>query len=76
VSKYDGEIRAAGEVSGKLEDLLGRLSGPLRSGPHRHDAMAHFLSGDEGWREACKTLRGTFAGSSRDATGLSKDSDK
>jgi len=76
VSKYDGEIRAAEEVSGKLEDLLGRLSEPSRSGPDRHDAMAHFLSGDEGWREASKTLRGTFAGSSRGATGLSKGSDK
>ena len=76
MSKYDGEIRAAGEVYGKLQDLLGGAGPTPQICPDRHDAMALFLSGDEGWRDARKTLRGTFARSPRDTTGLSKGSDK
>ena len=61
VSKYDGEIRAVAEVSGDFDDLVAALgSAPGRSAD-RHDAMAHFLSGEEGWRDARKKLRGTFA---------------
>jgi len=75
VSKYDGEIRAAGEVCGKLQDLLGKTGEPPRNGPDRYDAMALFLSGDEGWRDAGKTLRGTFV-RPLGATGLSKGSEK
>jgi hypothetical protein len=75
VSKHDGEIRAAGEVCGRLQDLLGKHCEPQRSGSDRYDAMALFLSGDEGWRDARKTLRGTFVRPG-DGTGLSKGSDK
>jgi hypothetical protein len=76
VSKYDGEIRAAGEVCGKLQDLLGKAGDPVRSSADGYDAMALFLSGDEGWRDAGKTLRGAFARPARAATGLSKGLDK
>jgi hypothetical protein len=38
--------------------------------------MAHFLSGEEGWRDARKTLRGTFAKVPPDGTGLTGNSDK
>lgn len=79
MSKYDGEIRAVAEVaevSGELEELLAALGQPPRAGPDRHDAMAHYLSGEEGWRDARKTLRGTFAKPSRGETGLSGNSDK
>ncbi len=76
MSKYDGEIRAVAEVSGQLEDLLSGLGQPSRTGPDRHDAMAHFLSGEEGWRDARKSLRGTFAKPSPGTTGLSKALDK
>ncbi len=75
MSKYDGEIRAAGEVSATLEDWLGKPCEPVRSGSDRHDAMAHFLSGDEGWRDAHKMLRGTFAKTSLE-TRLNKALDK
>ncbi|MCY7279918.1 MAG: hypothetical protein LH610_03310 [Sphingomonas bacterium] len=76
MSKYDGEIRAVAEVSGDLEDLLAALGRPARVGPDRHDAMAHYLSGEEGWRDARKKLRGTFAKPSRGGTRLSGGSDK
>ena len=69
LSKYDGEIRAVAEVSGDLEDLLEALGRPARVGSDRHDAMAHYLSGAEGWRDARKKLRGTFAKPSHGGTG-------
>jgi hypothetical protein len=76
VSKYDGEIRAVAEVSGQLEELLGVLRQSPRIGPEQQDAMAHYLSGEEGWRDARKQLRGAFAKSSRAGTGLTGSSDK
>ena len=76
MSKYDGEIRAVAEVSGKLEELLAALGQSPQQVSDRKDAMAHFLSGEEGWRDARKTLRGTFAKLSREGTGLTGGSDK
>jgi hypothetical protein len=76
VSKYDGEIRAVAEVSGQLEELLGVLRQSPRIGPEQQDAMAHYLSGEEGWREARESLRGTFANPSRGGTGLTGNSDR
>ncbi len=76
MSKYDGDIRAAGEVSVELEELLATLGGVPRLAPNRQDAMAQYLSGEEGWRDARKTLRGTFANASRQGTGLTGDQDK
>ena len=76
MSKYDGEIRAVADVSGELDDLLAALGPPPRMGRDRHDAMAHYLSGEEGWHDARKKLRGTFAKPSRNGIGLSDDKDK
>ena len=76
VSKYDGEMRAVADVSGELEELLVALGQTPRMGPDRHDAMAHYLSGEEGWRDALKRLRGTFAKPSPHGTGLTGGSDK
>jgi hypothetical protein len=76
VSKFDGEIRAVAEVPAALDELLAALGQPPAADPGRNDAMAHYLSGEEGWRDARKALRGTFAKLSRDGTGLSGRSDK
>jgi hypothetical protein len=75
LSKYEGEIRAVAEVSGDLDELLSALGRASGTGADRHDAMAHYLSGEEGWRDARKRLRGTFAGPSRGGTGLTGGSD-
>jgi len=75
LSKYDGEIRAVAEVSGDLDELLAALGGAPRPGPDRHDAMALYLSGEEGWRDARKRLRGTFAGPPGGGTGLTDGSE-
>jgi hypothetical protein len=75
LSKYDGEIRAVAEVSGDLDELLSALGrSPLPAGD-RHDALAHYLSAEEGWRDARKQLRGTFAKPSGGVTGLTGNSD-
>ncbi len=76
LSKHDGEIRAVGEVSGPLEELLAARGQQLRPDSSRHDAMAHYLSGEEGWRDAREALRGTFAKPSRAGSGLTGGSDK
>ena len=76
MSKYDGEIRAAAQVPSAHEDMLEAFGHLPRTGPDRPDAMAHYLSAEEGWRDARRTLRGTFAKPSRDRTGLTKGSNK
>ena len=68
MAKYDGEIRAVAEVSAEFEDLIGGFGQAPQTSPARQDAMAHFLSGEEGWRDARKALRGTFAKPSRKGT--------
>ena len=75
MSKYDGEIRAVAEVPGDLAELLSALGRPPRPDPERHDAMAHYLSGEEGWRDARKTLRGAFARTAGGTTGLTGGSE-
>ncbi len=76
MSKFDGEIRGMKEVSIELDELLVALGRTPGIAAGRHDAMAHFLSGETGWREARKALRGTFAGRSRHGAGLISDKDK
>ena len=61
MSKFDSDIRGVAEVSGEFGELIAALGPTARSDGDRHDAMAHFLSGAEGWRDARKKLRGTFA---------------
>jgi hypothetical protein len=61
LSKFEGKIRAAGEGSIELDQLFVGLGRGLRIATDRHDALAHYLSGEEGWRDAVTTLGGTFA---------------
>ena len=76
MSKYDSEIRAAGEARVELDDLFVTLGGVPAARPHRRDAMAQYLSGEDGWRDARKALRGTFAKPSGNGTGLTSGEDK
>lgn len=76
MSKYDGEMNAAGKVPKALDDLLRGQVGPRTTRRDRDKAMAHFLSGEEGWLDARKTLRGAFAKPSREETRLRGGSDK
>ena len=76
MSKFDGEIRAAGEGSVELQELLAALGRPPQIAADRQDALAHYLSGEEGWSDARDALRGAFAKPSRRGTGLTGEQDK
>ena len=62
MARFDGNLKAAGEAKLDVDELLSALSG--RSGAsrkERQEAIACFLSGSEGWRDARDRLNGTFA---------------
>ena len=50
-----------------LNELLSLLGGDTAEGLSRQDAIACYLSGSDGWRDAVKMLGGAFAA---EATGL------
>ena len=62
MARFEGDIRATAEAPLTLEELLTLLdSGGARDRSTRENAIACYLSGGEGWREALKILGGTFA---------------
>ena len=65
-------VAMSGGVDSSVVAALGRSIPPA---PERHDAMAHYLSGEEGWREALKALRGAFAKTAGGGTGLTGGSE-
>ena len=58
MARYDGELKAAQEVG--LTEVFPRPLDPAAD-RLRQDAIACYLSGGEGWREAQKLLGGAFA---------------
>ena len=62
MARYEGDFRANAQEPLSLDELLSLLgdkgAGAERS---REDAIACYLSGADGWREAVKLLGGTFA---------------
>ena len=76
LSRFDGDISAASEASIELEELLAAFGSVAVAGSSRSDAMAQFLSGAEGWRDARKALRGAFAGTTATGPGLTGGKDK
>ena len=68
MARHESEFRADAERPLGLDDLLALL-GPAANGDEqtRNDAIACYLSGSDGWRDALKMLGGTFAA---EATGL------
>ena len=62
LARHEGEFEAAGEARLDLDELLGALRGSLGSkAGNRREAIACFLSGSEGWRDAAAKLGGAFA---------------
>ena len=55
MSRYDGELTAASAASVELEELLAAFGSVAAARCDRNDAMARFLSGAEGWRDAGQT---------------------
>ena len=62
MSKIDGEFEAAGEATVDLAELISAIAASaLADGGRRREAIACFLSASEGWKDAGRRLRGTFA---------------
>jgi len=62
LARYERNFRVNAEAPLSLNDLLDLLADAgEKSGPTRDDAIACYLSGSEGWREAVKFLDGAFA---------------
>jgi hypothetical protein len=63
LARYEGDFRGTAEEPplslNELLELLGTAAED--SGRSREDAIACYLSGGDGWREAMKLLGGTFA---------------
>jgi hypothetical protein len=62
LARYEGDIRLHQDQPLSLDELL-LLLGDKAAGEERsrEDAIACYLSASEGWRDAMKRLRGTFA---------------
>ena len=62
LARHERDFCADAEAPLSLEDLLAMLgSGAESDERSRQDAIACYLSGSEGWRDALKILGGTFA---------------
>ena len=62
MARHDGDVRAKAQEPISLSELLALLGDAAeRDGRSREDAIACYLSGADGWREAVKLLGGTFA---------------
>ena len=62
MARHEKDFRVDAEAPLNLNELLALLGqGADAADRSREDAIACYLSGSEGWREAMKTLGGTFA---------------
>jgi hypothetical protein len=73
LARHEGDFRRGAQEPLNLSEVIALL-GDAVEGDHRsrEDAIACYLSGGEGWREAVKALGGTFAEGS---TGLRERKD-
>jgi hypothetical protein len=68
LARHESDFGAEAQEPLSLNELLVLLGDAAEGGDRsREDAIACYLSGGEGWREAVKRLDGTFA---EGATGL------
>ena len=66
MARHEGDFRLKEQEPLSLDELLALLGDSAeREGRSRKDAIACYLSGGEGWREAVKRLGGTFAEESK-----------
>ena len=62
MARHERDFPAAGEAPLSLTELLALLGQAADADDRsRQDAIACYLSGSEGWRDALKMLGGTFA---------------
>jgi len=62
LARHERDFRTHAEAPLSLDELLALLGPGTDAGERsREDAIACYLSGGEGWRDALKMLGGTFA---------------
>ena len=62
MARHEGDFSTKAQEPISLSELLALLGDAAeRDGRSREDAIACYLSGADGWREAVKLLGGTFA---------------
>jgi hypothetical protein len=61
LARYERDFRSAAEAPLTLNELVALLSDAGADAHSREDAIACYLSGSEGWRDAVKRLGGAFA---------------
>jgi hypothetical protein len=62
LARFEGDFRVGAEAALSLDELLELLAMAGEDGKRRReDAIACYLSGSDGWREAVKFLGGAFA---------------
>ncbi len=62
LARHESDFEAAGEVPVDLAELLGALRRPTEGKTMgRREAIAHCLSGSDGWRDAAAHAGGAFA---------------
>ena len=62
MTRHERDFRTNAQEPISLSELLALLGDAAeRDGHSREDAIACYLSGADGWREAVKLLGGTFA---------------
>ena len=63
LAKQDRKLTAASEIPLDLQELLAAMTPEARAEEEsRREAIARYLSGAEGWREASNLLDGAFTG--------------
>jgi hypothetical protein len=67
VARYEKDFSEDGQQPLSLGELLDLLDQSPPGDRAREDAIACYLSGGDGWRDAVKTIGGAFAA---EATGL------
>ena len=62
LARHESDFEAAAEARLDLDELLGALRLPVSPKPGcRREAIAHCLSGSDGWRDAAAKVGGAFA---------------
>jgi hypothetical protein len=61
LARHESDFRASADKPLDLAELLALLGNSPEGEQSRDTAIACYLSGSDGWREAVKLLRGTFA---------------
>jgi hypothetical protein len=63
LARHEGDFRGEPQQALSLNELIALLGTAMEGDERsREDAIACYLSGGDGWREAVKRLGGTFAG--------------